>query len=149
MVYDDDGIPVLPTAGKRWTRFRKATVITAVRHGFVPVEEVCELYRLSVDELLAWERDFDRFGVNGLLAKRAGCGALKPALRVGVYPTRLSRAQRPCSGSRAVLKPRPPPRHQDDANAGDPWVLRMVRPEVDCRAPLARPRRWQESECAY
>lgn len=72
MVYDDNGIPVLPTPRQRWTRVRKATVLTAVRHGFVPVEDVCELYRLSPDELLAWERDFDRFGVNGLLAKRAG-----------------------------------------------------------------------------
>jgi transposase-like protein len=70
MVYDDDGIPILPAPGQRWTCERKATIVMAVRHGFMSVEEVCELYDLSPDELLAWERDFDRYGVGGLLAKR-------------------------------------------------------------------------------
>ena len=70
MIYDDDGVPVLPMPSQRWTCARKATVVTAVRQGFVPVEEVCERYALSPDELLAWERDFYCYGVDGLLAKR-------------------------------------------------------------------------------
>ena len=64
-------MPKLPVPStKRWTVRRKAAVIEAVRGGWVPVEEVCRLYMLSVDELLAWERDIDRFGVHGLRSTR-------------------------------------------------------------------------------
>ena len=49
---------------------RKAAIVDAVRGGWVPVNEVCSLYKLSVDELLAWERDIDRYGVPGLRATR-------------------------------------------------------------------------------
>jgi hypothetical protein len=63
-------VPDLPTPGQRWTVRRKATVIHAVRGGWVPIEEVCELYNISVDEFLAWERDVDRYGVPGLRATR-------------------------------------------------------------------------------
>ena len=60
----------LPSLTKRWTVRRKAAVIEAVRGGWVPIEEVCRLYNLSVDEFLAWERDIDRYGVPGLRATR-------------------------------------------------------------------------------
>ena len=63
-------MPELPAASERWTVRRKVAVIEAVRGGWVPVEEVCRLYMLSVDELLAWERDIDRFGVHGLRSTR-------------------------------------------------------------------------------
>ena len=64
-------MPKLPVPStKRWTVRRKAAVIQAVRGGWVPVEEVCRLYMLSVDELLAWERDIDRFGIHGLRSTR-------------------------------------------------------------------------------
>src|SRR5437879_8479045 len=63
-------MPELPAPSKRWTVRRKAAVIEAMRGGWVPVEEVCRLYTLSVDELLAWERDIDRFGVHGLRSTR-------------------------------------------------------------------------------
>jgi hypothetical protein len=63
-------IPELPRPGERWTVRRKAAVIAAVRAGWLPVEEVCQLYNLSVDELLAWERDLDRNGVPGLRVTR-------------------------------------------------------------------------------
>jgi hypothetical protein len=45
-------------------------VIAGVRAGWLPVEDVCQLYKLSVDELLAWERDIDRNGVPGLRVTR-------------------------------------------------------------------------------
>ena len=45
-------------------------MIEAVRGGWVPVDEVCRLYNLSVDEFLAWERDIDRNGVPGLRTTR-------------------------------------------------------------------------------
>jgi Protein of unknown function (DUF1153) len=65
-----DRVPDLPRLGERWTVRRKATVIQAVRGGWVPIEEVCELYDISADEFLAWERDVDRYGVPGLRATR-------------------------------------------------------------------------------
>jgi hypothetical protein len=65
-----DQIAELPSIGQRWTARRKAAVIAAVRAGWLPVEDVCQLYTLSVDELLAWERDIDRNGVPGLRVTR-------------------------------------------------------------------------------
>jgi hypothetical protein len=63
-------MPQLPRSRQRWTVRRKAAVIEAVRGGWVPIEEVCRLYNLSVDEFLAWERDIDRFGIHGLRTTR-------------------------------------------------------------------------------
>jgi hypothetical protein len=63
-------MPELPRPRQRWTVRRKAAVIEAVRGGWVPIEEVVQLYNLSVDEFLAWERDIDRHGVHGLRTTR-------------------------------------------------------------------------------
>ena len=63
-------MPELPSLSRRWTVRRKAAVIEAVRGGWVPIEEVCRLYKLSVDEFLAWERDIDRHGLHGLRTTR-------------------------------------------------------------------------------
>jgi hypothetical protein len=65
-----DLVPDLPRPTQRWTVRRKATVIQAVRGGWVPIEQICEYYNISVDEFLAWERDVDRYGVPGLRATR-------------------------------------------------------------------------------
>lgn len=65
-----DQVAELPSVGQRWTARRKAAVIAAVRAGWLPIEDVCQLYTLSVDELLAWERDIDRNGVPGLRVTR-------------------------------------------------------------------------------
>ena len=63
-------VPELPKPQQRWTVRRKAIVIEAVRGGWIPIEEVCELYSISVDEFIAWERDLDRYGVPGLRTTR-------------------------------------------------------------------------------
>jgi hypothetical protein len=63
-------MPKLPSPKQRWTIRRKASVIDAVRGGWVPIEEVCQLYDLSPDEILAWERDIDRYGIHGLRVTR-------------------------------------------------------------------------------
>src|SRR5215470_14996517 len=64
-------MPQLPPPSTRlWTIRRKAAVIEAVHGGWVPIEEACELYSISVDEFLAWERDLDRYGVHGLRTTR-------------------------------------------------------------------------------
>jgi uncharacterized protein DUF1153 len=60
----------LPRAGQRWTVQRKATVVEAVRGGWVPIDEACVLYNISIDEFIAWERDLDRYGVHGLRTTR-------------------------------------------------------------------------------
>jgi hypothetical protein len=59
-------LPELPSSGERWTARRKAAVVEAVRGGWMPIEEACRVYNISVDEFLAWERDIDRNGVPGL-----------------------------------------------------------------------------------
>jgi len=63
-------VPELPKPRQRWTVRRKAAVIEAVHGGWIPIEEACELYSISVDEFLAWERDLDRYGVHGLRTTR-------------------------------------------------------------------------------
>jgi len=66
-----DAMPELPAASeRRWTVRRKAAVIEGVRGGWVPIEEACRLYGISVDEFLAWERDIEEFGVPGLRTTR-------------------------------------------------------------------------------
>ena len=63
-------VPELPRAGQRWTVQRKAAVVEAVRGGWIPINEVCVLYDISIDEFVAWERDLDRYGVHGLRTTR-------------------------------------------------------------------------------
>jgi len=65
-----DLVPDLPRPDQRWTVDRKATVIQAVRRGWIPIEEVCAVYNISPDEFIAWERDLDRYGAPGLRATR-------------------------------------------------------------------------------
>ena len=64
------GLPELPRAGQRWTVQRKAAVVEAVRGGWMPLDEACVLYNVSIDEFIAWERDLDRYGVPGLRTTR-------------------------------------------------------------------------------
>ena len=63
-------MPDLPSPGQRWTVRRKVAVVEAVRGGWVTIEEICDLYNISVDEFLAWERDLDRHGIHGLRTTR-------------------------------------------------------------------------------
>src|SRR5882762_10034842 len=60
----------LPSPGQRWTVRRKATVIEAVRRGWISIGELTRRYRLSIDEFVAWERDLNRYGVPGLRTTR-------------------------------------------------------------------------------
>jgi hypothetical protein len=63
-------MPQLPSPHQRWTGLRKATVIEAVRGGWVSIEEICRRYNISADEFVAWERDLDRYGIPGLRTTR-------------------------------------------------------------------------------
>jgi transposase-like protein len=55
---------------ERWTVRRKAAIVKAVRGGRVSLDEICRAYKLSFEELLAWERDMNRDGAPGLRATR-------------------------------------------------------------------------------
>jgi hypothetical protein len=55
---------------KRWVIRRKAEVVSAVRSGLISLEEACEMYNLSVEEFLSWQRLIDAHGVMGLRATR-------------------------------------------------------------------------------
>jgi two-component system cell cycle response regulator DivK len=57
----------LPPAGlKRWSAWRKAAVVIAVRSGTISVREACDRYTLSEEELSQWREAFDRDGIAGL-----------------------------------------------------------------------------------
>jgi Protein of unknown function (DUF1153) len=63
-------LPHLPALNERWTMRRKATLVFAVRSGQISIEEACRVYKLSVDEFLAWERNLERYGIPGLRTTR-------------------------------------------------------------------------------
>jgi hypothetical protein len=64
----DTKLPALNT--RRWTIRRKAAVLEALRDGAITLEQASRRYALSVEELRAWERDFERHGLHGLRATR-------------------------------------------------------------------------------
>ena len=55
---------------KRWVSRRKAAVLAAIREGLITMEEACERYMLSVEELLSWQRLMDNHGVQALKATK-------------------------------------------------------------------------------
>jgi hypothetical protein len=61
-------LPVRNT--RRWTIRRKAAVLEALGRGTLTLEQAGKRYALSVEELRAWERDFNRHGLYGLRALR-------------------------------------------------------------------------------
>ena len=74
-VIGPDGSPLTiadlpPKNTKRWVIRRKAEVVAAVRGGLLSIEEACERYRLTVDELLAGQRSIEKHGLPGRRATR-------------------------------------------------------------------------------
>jgi hypothetical protein len=59
-----------PSSSRRWTIRRKAGVLEALRRGALTLEEASQRYALSLEELRAWERDLERYGLYGLRATR-------------------------------------------------------------------------------
>src|SRR5262249_48043888 len=83
---------------ERWTMRRKATLVFAVRSGRISIEEACRVYKLSVDEFRAWERNLDRYGIPGLRTTR-----------YQIYRGDERRAERMLSGLGSQLGPSPMP----------------------------------------
>ncbi|MBM3603011.1 MAG: DUF1153 domain-containing protein [Alphaproteobacteria bacterium] len=54
----------------RWITKRKAAVIAQIGTGRLTIEEACQRYNLSLDELSCWQRAFDRYGLSGLQATK-------------------------------------------------------------------------------
>ena len=63
-----DKLPAPDT--KRWVPRRKAEVVAAVHGGLLTVEDAMERYGLSLEELVSWERSFERSGLAGLRVTR-------------------------------------------------------------------------------
>jgi hypothetical protein len=59
-----------PADTKRWVARRKASVVAAVCNGTLSAQEACWRYRLSLEELLAWQRAVERHGIPGLRVTR-------------------------------------------------------------------------------
>ena len=71
---DGDKNPLLsglpPAETRRWSSRRKAAIVTAVRAGVLNRQEACARYRLSLEELAAWETALDQNGIPGLRVTR-------------------------------------------------------------------------------
>jgi hypothetical protein len=67
---DKIGAPASPALPKRWVPHRKAEIVTAVRNGFLSLDEACERYALSMEEYLTWQRGIELFGLAGLRVNR-------------------------------------------------------------------------------
>jgi transposase-like protein len=62
---------VLPPCNtKRWTIRKKAEVVLAVQDNKLSLEDACKRFKLSLEEFLAWQRQFKRFGEKGLRTTR-------------------------------------------------------------------------------
>ena len=70
-----------PPDTKRWVIRRKAEVVAGVRAGLITIEEACDRYTLSIEELLSWQRLIDNHGVRGLRATKIQ--DYRPTSRVG------------------------------------------------------------------
>ncbi len=63
-----DDLPPRDTG--RWVMRRKAEVVAAVRGRMLTVDEACERWSLTEEELASWQRLIDSHGVRGLRATR-------------------------------------------------------------------------------
>jgi len=45
---------------KRWTVYRKAEIIAAIRGGLLSLEDACERYSLTVEEFVSWQQPMKR-----------------------------------------------------------------------------------------
>jgi transposase-like protein len=59
-----------PPNTRRWVASRKAAVVAAVSSGMITIEDACRRYQMSEEELLAWQRAFETYGIAGLRQKR-------------------------------------------------------------------------------
>jgi hypothetical protein len=59
-----------PRGTTHWVIRRKAEVLAAINGGLLSIEQACERYDLSLDELILWQRAVERSGMHGLRVTR-------------------------------------------------------------------------------
>lgn len=68
---DLESVP--PVTTTRWVARRKAQVVAAVQAGLFTIDEACDLYNLTLEEFLGWQRTIRETGIRGLqITKRHG-----------------------------------------------------------------------------
>ena len=55
-----------PSDTVRWVARRKAELVAAIRGGLLTLEDACERYQLSEEELESWASSLAKHGVRGL-----------------------------------------------------------------------------------
>ena len=55
-----------PSEAVRWVIRRKAELVAAIRGGLMTLEDACERYQLSVEELESWANSLAKHGPRGL-----------------------------------------------------------------------------------
>ena len=58
-----------PDRTRRWIVRRKAEVLAAIVGGLLSIEEACQRFDLSLEELMLWQRAIERSGILGLRVK--------------------------------------------------------------------------------
>ena len=81
-----------PPGTRRWTARRKAQVVDAVAAGGLTLEAARRAYDLSPEELAAWKRALDRYGMEALKVThgREFRSAAVPTVPSGLVPTQLA-----------------------------------------------------------
>lgn len=59
-----------PPETRRWVVRRKAEVVAAIQGGLLSIEEACERWDLTLEELASWQRALERSGMHGLRVTR-------------------------------------------------------------------------------
>jgi transposase-like protein len=88
---------------QRWTARRKAAVAAAVRLRRISVEEACQRYELSENELARWLNQLSREGIGGLKAasQHRRPGRINPPTEA---PASDTRGARPAAGSTVPIR---------------------------------------------
>lgn len=55
-----------PANTKRWVSSRKAQIVAAINGNLISVDEACEKYALSPEELISWQEALKNQGLAGL-----------------------------------------------------------------------------------
>jgi hypothetical protein len=84
------GLP--PPDTQRWVIRRKAEVVSAVRGGLLSLEEACNRYGLTIEEIMAWQSSLDRYGLAGLKIKRIDYYRRRDAINIARLPELLGKA---------------------------------------------------------
>jgi len=66
--FGSDALPPADTV--RWVPSRKAAVLNAINDGRISLDEACQRWRLSLEEIQLWQRAVDRVGTPGLRVTR-------------------------------------------------------------------------------